>query len=249
MMVDSIEKSIVLMKQYPGEEISINDLARAASLSKFHFCRLFRRVTGITPGRFLSAIRLEEAKRLLTTTGASVTEISFAVGYNSLGTFTSRFTRSVGFTPTAFRRQATRSGDVWNLLEREPQDGCGTVSGEVTSEQEFTGRIIVGLFEGPIPEGWPQHCSTLRSTGPWRIDNIPPGEWYVAACGLPDAGGGHTDPGLDADRMLVARPKPITIGEGSLVTTLDLPLRRLRMTDPPVLVALPTVIPSQRLPS
>ncbi|MFE3780530.1 helix-turn-helix transcriptional regulator, partial [Amycolatopsis sp. NPDC059090] len=201
------------MKQRPGDEISINDLARAASLSKFHFCRLFRRVTGITPGRFLSAIRLEEAKRLLLATDASVTEISFAVGYNSLGTFTSRFTRSVGLTPTAFRRQASSGGSVPGAPDHEAAGGRGSIGGTIASEEEFTGLIIVALFEGPIPEGRPRHCTRLPAPGPWRIDNIPPGDWHVVACGLPNAGAGPAGP--DSRRMLVATHTPRgTLGGG-----------------------------------
>jgi AraC family transcriptional regulator len=73
-VIDSIYENI-------SERITIDDMARTAMFSKFHFTRLFQRMTGVSPGRFLSAVRLQEAKKLLLYTGLSVTEISHRVGY------------------------------------------------------------------------------------------------------------------------------------------------------------------------
>ena len=72
-------------------------------VSPFHFSRMFAKATGVTPGRYLTAVRLFEAKRLLLTTSLTVSDIVCSVGYSSVGTFTSRFTRAVGMTPTQYR--------------------------------------------------------------------------------------------------------------------------------------------------
>src|SRR2546426_2729308 len=77
----AITKVIQTMRENLGEEITIDDMAQAAVYSKFHFSREFQRLTGVSPKRFLSAIRLQEAKRLLTSTSLTVTEISHRVGY------------------------------------------------------------------------------------------------------------------------------------------------------------------------
>ncbi len=79
-------------------------LADVACLSAFHFSRVFRAVTGIPPGQFLAVLRLELAKRLLLTSDLPVTDICSAVGYTSVGTFTSQFTELVGMTPIHLRR-------------------------------------------------------------------------------------------------------------------------------------------------
>lgn len=100
----AVERAIDTMRSNLSEQLTVDDMARAAMFSKFHFTRIFQRVTGISPGRFLSAIRLQEAKRLLTTTRLNVTDISLRVGYNSVGTFSTRFTKSVGLPPTTYRR-------------------------------------------------------------------------------------------------------------------------------------------------
>jgi AraC-like DNA-binding protein len=63
-----------------------------AHLSPYHFARTFRRITGIPPGEFLGALRLQRAKELLLTTDLFTSEVCYEVGYASFGTFTSRFT-------------------------------------------------------------------------------------------------------------------------------------------------------------
>ena len=94
-MDDVIERAVLRvidsMHENLGEPLTIDDMARTAMFSKFHFSRVFQRVTGLSPGRYLSAVRLQEAKRLLASTSLSVTDISHRVGYSSVGTFSSRF--------------------------------------------------------------------------------------------------------------------------------------------------------------
>ena len=87
------EQIVSWMREHLDQEISMEEMAEKAGVTPFHFLRTFRRWTGVTPALFLSALRLEEAKRLLLTTDRSVTDICFDVGYNSLGTFTTRFTQ------------------------------------------------------------------------------------------------------------------------------------------------------------
>src|SRR5436190_23260100 len=103
-VVRAVERAIETMHRNLGERLTIDDMARSAMFSKFHFSRVFQRVTGVSPGRFLSAMRLEEAKRLLLVTSFTVADISHRVGYNSVGTFSSRFRSSVGVSPTTYRQ-------------------------------------------------------------------------------------------------------------------------------------------------
>jgi AraC-like DNA-binding protein len=88
-----------------GEPLTVPTLARAACLSPFHFLRVYTAAFGETPGRELSRVRIARARELLAT-GQSVTEACFAVGFSSLGSFSSRFTREVGMTPRAFQQAA-----------------------------------------------------------------------------------------------------------------------------------------------
>ena len=86
-----------------AEPIEVEDLARAAGLSRFHFSREFRKAFGESPHAYLLTRRLERAAALLRGTDRKVAEICFAVGLRSVGSFTSSFTRTFGLSPTAYR--------------------------------------------------------------------------------------------------------------------------------------------------
>src|SRR5881275_1796476 len=86
-----------------AEPLDVDDLARAAGLSRAHFSREFRRTFGESPHAYLLTRRLERAAALLRTTDHSVAEICFSVGLKSVGSFTTSFTRTYGMSPTAYR--------------------------------------------------------------------------------------------------------------------------------------------------
>jgi len=88
-----------------AEPLCIPRLARIAEVSEAHFIRTFRATFGETPHRYLQRRRVERAMFLLRSTGRSVTDICFDVGFNSLGTFSRTFQDIVGDSPTAFRQR------------------------------------------------------------------------------------------------------------------------------------------------
>jgi AraC-like DNA-binding protein len=85
------------------EPLAVDDLARAAGLSRAHFSREFRRAFGESPHAYLLTRRLERAAALLRGTDRSVADICFSVGLRSVGSFTASFTRTYGASPTAYR--------------------------------------------------------------------------------------------------------------------------------------------------
>ena len=84
------------------EPLDVDDLARAAGLSRAHFSREFRSAFGESPHAYLLTRRLERAA-LLRTTDRSVADICFSVGLQSVGSFTTSFNRTYGVPPTAYR--------------------------------------------------------------------------------------------------------------------------------------------------
>jgi AraC-like DNA-binding protein len=94
-----------LIAEHYSEQLTLAGMARHAGLSRFHLLRTYRRVFGATPRAHLRATRLAAARRLLKT-GARVTEACFAVGFASLGSFSSAFRRDGGVAPAAWRRAA-----------------------------------------------------------------------------------------------------------------------------------------------
>src|SRR5262249_27858422 len=85
---------------------TLADAAAEAYLSPFHFLRLFRQAFGETPHEFLTRVRLERAQLLLSTSRRPVTEVCLDVGFSSLGSFSTLFSRRVGVSPSVFRRRA-----------------------------------------------------------------------------------------------------------------------------------------------
>ena len=102
---------IVRAKLYIDERfashIDLNNIADEACFSKFHFSRLFKEIYGRTPHQHLIAMRINKAAVLLEN-GASVKEACFAVGFDSVTSFTGLFKRRMGMTPAAFQRDRFR---------------------------------------------------------------------------------------------------------------------------------------------
>src|SRR5262249_28676311 len=91
-----------------AKPLTIATLARRGRLSPFHFIRTFRVATGLTPHQYVRERRLERARHLLSTTAMPVTEVCEAVGFTSLGSFSTLFHRSTGLSPVAYRAAERR---------------------------------------------------------------------------------------------------------------------------------------------
>jgi AraC-like DNA-binding protein len=86
-----------------SEPLDVGDMAAVAGLSRAHFSREFRRAFGEPPHVYLLTRRLERAAALLRTTDRPIADICFSVGLQSLGSFTTSFTRMFGKSPAAYR--------------------------------------------------------------------------------------------------------------------------------------------------
>lgn len=95
-----------------AEPLDVEALARAAHMSAGHLSRRFRAAFGESPYSYLMTRRIERAMALLRLDTMSVTEVCFAVGYGSLGTFTTRFSELVGMSPGAYRRAAATTHGI-----------------------------------------------------------------------------------------------------------------------------------------
>jgi AraC-like DNA-binding protein len=85
------------------DPLDVDDMAAAAGLSRAHFSREFRRAFGESPHQYLLTRRLERAAALLRMTDRSVADVCFSVGLQSVGSFTTSFTKTYGASPTAYR--------------------------------------------------------------------------------------------------------------------------------------------------
>ncbi|MFW5418846.1 helix-turn-helix transcriptional regulator [Nocardiopsis sp. CNT-189] len=92
-----------------AQPLDVEALARGANMSAGHLSRRFKRAYGESPYSYLMTRRIERAMALLRRGDMSVTEVCFAVGCSSLGTFSTRFTELVGVPPSTYRREESRA--------------------------------------------------------------------------------------------------------------------------------------------
>ncbi|HVK76726.1 MAG TPA: AraC family transcriptional regulator [Kofleriaceae bacterium] len=90
---------------HAAEPVGLDELARRAGMSRFHFVRRWRDAFGVTPHQDLTRMRLDRAKALLAADAARVTDVCLEVGFTSLGSFSALFAERIGCPPGAWRRR------------------------------------------------------------------------------------------------------------------------------------------------
>jgi AraC family transcriptional regulator len=244
-MNSAVERAIKFMCEQYSEPLSLADVADSAILSRFHFCRTFRDATGVTPGRFLSAIRIYQAKRMLLNTRLNVTDIAFTVGYNSLGSFSNHFADSVGISPGRFRRVSRDGGIKPSRWSRESAASDATVTGTLLFPAGYVGaRVYLAAFDTPIVQrrpASPMIVDALAATepAPFRLPGVPAGTWYLHAVAVAD----NADPEPWTRRtLLVGGSGPVRVAAGADLSV-RIELRPRQSTDLPILLALPDLEP------
>ncbi len=109
---------------HADEPVRLADAARESYLSPYHYHRLFRATFGETPHEFVTRLRIDRAKRLLLREGLPVTEVCYAVGFESPGSFSSRFRSIVGHAPSEYQRTLRRAFEVPRLAPYRLVPNC-----------------------------------------------------------------------------------------------------------------------------
>ncbi len=101
-----LRRAIEFMHDNYGRELALEEIAAAAYLSEYHFARLFKQITGLTPHVYLANLRLERARELLAKTALPISVVAATVGYQSQSHFTKVFKSITGITPRQYRDSA-----------------------------------------------------------------------------------------------------------------------------------------------
>lgn len=117
-LLPAIRRARDLIDRDYAESLDLDAMASEAGYSRFHFARAYTAAYGETPRAYLTRRRIERAKTLLRTANLSVTEICFLVGFASLGSFSTRFRKLVGQSPSEYRDDAVARTGV------PPIPGC-----------------------------------------------------------------------------------------------------------------------------
>jgi len=121
-----------LLAQLDDPQPTIEALAREVGISPYHFIRQFEALFGVTPHQYRIQVRLDRAKELLAAQQRSVTAVCMDVGFSSLGSFSTLFSRRFGVTPSAYRRRVKAADLVpgclalmANIPDRSFREGSG----------------------------------------------------------------------------------------------------------------------------
>ncbi|WP_326695982.1 AraC family transcriptional regulator [Streptomyces sp. NBC_01754] len=236
----AVRRVVRYMQDNLGQDLTVDDLARTALFSKFHFTRLFQEATGTSPGRFLSALRIQEAKRLLVNSDFSVADISGRVGYSSVGTFSSRFKACVGLSPRAYRELGGTSPKL-----PAPVTGPSSVAHSLSLRGRVLfppgtapGRVFVGLFPSCVRQGRPARWTVLDGPGAFVLKDAPGGTWYVLFHSVPHGHEGELFGRPARGLLSVGRHGPVTVHPDALPRPAEITLRPQDILDPPILIAL-----------
>ena len=244
-----IDEVIAFIHEHIDEPLSLSQLAHVAAYSPYHFSRIFKQQTGLSPNHYVSSLKLQKAKNLLFTTDLSIRDISMEIGQQSLGTFTTRFTERVGQTPSQFRKspeqvdmylQSLKNLTAWT------QDPSTTsrlrgIKGTIETEHPFQGVILIGLFTKPIPAGLPQYGTLLTSLGRFAFADVRSGIYYLMATAVSWEMNEH-EILVPYQTLRAKNDKPIVVGTEINIPKQRLLLRGPRLDDPPILVSLPLLM-------
>jgi len=235
---------VAIMRADPSAEFRTESAAARHGVTSSLFIRAFKKLTGISPQRFHAALRIERAKHLLIDTTRSVTDISFDVGYNSLGTFVRTFTLLVGLSPTQLRHFARGENVELAIFDvpmaRIEQIRPGLRAAIVNPPADRL--LAAGLFPQSLPAGLPFDgcfidpacgCFELRWATSRENANLLAAS--VSLDSIQDAWAGRFG-SINVCSRRVSRE------EADHVRSIQLHLRPLAETDPPFLTPVPLLL-------
>ncbi|MDN5899915.1 MAG: helix-turn-helix transcriptional regulator, partial [Brachybacterium sp.] len=217
----------------------VADLAAHAGYSPFHFTRIFSARLGIGPGQYLTALRIDAAKRMLLENDEAVIDVASAVGFDSLSSFSRRFRSTVGVAPGQLRRLADRISDrpprPFALLRPHPQWIRVHLSLPDAAQLRGDASVWVGWYPRPAPIGLP--LSGVLVSGVPHLDlPLCAGAPFLLGFLVP----AHADP-LD---MLVPEQPVVAVHPTPLTATAEVTLEFTAdgsAVRPPLLSALPSL--------
>jgi AraC-like DNA-binding protein len=238
----AVERVVARMRERADAPLNLAEMATAAGVSRCHFDRVFRFVTGLSPRRFQTALRLHAATRLLLTSERTVTEVCLDVGYESLGSFITKFTSTFGVSPQRLRQIADHFDQpLVRWLEGRRMPRGNDVRGTISFAQDGNVVVFIGLFGERIAEDAPMACAIVRGPGPFAMPAPPDGRYHAMAIGMrPEQRA--IDVLLDDALPRGAAPRPVVVHRGAAPEELALTLRGPESIDPPVNLTLPLLL-------
>jgi AraC-like DNA-binding protein len=102
-----VQRARKFIEEHQTEDLALEDVAKAVNASTFHFCKMFKRATGMTFTEYLALVRVAKAKKLLANPQMRISEVAFESGFSSITHFNRTFRKLTGQSPTNFRRNVS----------------------------------------------------------------------------------------------------------------------------------------------
>lgn len=242
----SISRAVRHMTTNLDQKHTLEELAGIAGCSIWHFDRVFHRVTNLTPMTYLSASRIEAAKRLLVTSDTRIIDICYEVGYNSLGSFGKRFTRMIGMSPRQVRAAPLTFDPVAfrglfrSAIAMVPaQSGVEiNVTGPPEAGDDFL--VFAGLFNSDVPSLEPAACSLCEGFRTLTMRTPQPGNYTAYAVAIPfDA---DSEDMILQDCTLRGTGGGVALRAGTQPPRLTIDLHYPDLLGPPLLPILPLML-------
>jgi AraC family transcriptional regulator len=227
-----IQRAIDLMRTDLSVPLRLADLAKAAGMSEYHYTRIFHESTGLSPLRFLAALRLAKARDMLVSTDDRIVEIGLEVGYSSIGTFTRRFTELVGVSPMRLRQYSRAHALPTSTIRRTAGAAiCVRLLWPEEPRRASVGPALVAAFASPLPFGVPVACAIAKPGNALSLTGLGVGRYYLFAF-------------TSLDQIsFSASPVSLTIDDvAEQPGDIAILLRRFELTDPPLLSFVPFIL-------
>ena len=163
-----IARARQFIREHYTEDLSLGQISRAVNTSRFYFCKLFRKATGLSFIEFVSRTRIEKAKNLLLNPNLRISEIAFAIGFQSLTHFNRVFKRIVGQSPTKYRGKlpAATGCQLAGIASVYPRTEVRPASAQIVSAQKQH------LRKAPVGTGWARERHATRSSRQVKINPL-----------------------------------------------------------------------------
>jgi AraC-like DNA-binding protein/ligand-binding sensor protein len=159
-----VARARAFIEEHFTERLTLLQVATASFMSQFHFCKVFKQATGLTFTAFVGRLRIEKAKNLLLNPNYRVSEIGYAVGFQSLSHFNRKFSQYVGESPTNYRLRIQPSL-VAGRETGEARTGTSSASALKAARQPLVGRgVYSGKINGTVRSEFPTPIQPTRRT-------------------------------------------------------------------------------------
>ncbi|MGE8205078.1 helix-turn-helix domain-containing protein [Heyndrickxia sp. NPDC080065] len=241
------EEAIKYMRNHLSEDLTSEQLASSVGYSTYHFIRIFKDVTGISPRHYLSALRIEAGKDHLSHSPSSILKILLSIGFQSIGSFSTRFKQFVGQSPRDFRQKMNtlhqhfiqyQTKEISPFVEKNQTP---SISFNIKTPSSFKGIIFAGLFPRPIPDQRPVVGTAFNHQKKMcTFSNVPKGDYYLLIAGIP----WNSNPlkCFSSDRLLRGKYERVIQMKESTNEHVTIQLREPLPYDPPIVINLPLLL-------